>query len=59
MHGGTDPMTDGANEDAFVEWAAGRGYEQTQPWRPWTVDGEKHVAGHLMQWGGGALTWLR
>lgn len=59
INGGADPGTDGRGQDTFLSWAAAKGLRQTQRWRAWTVDGRKHVGGHMMEWADGAFTWAR
>ena len=43
-----------ATQDKFVELLGGAGLAQTQPWRPWAIDGKQHAGGYAVEWSGGA-----
>lgn len=37
-------------EDIFVPLFESIGANQTQRWRPWTVDGQQHMGGYVIEW---------
>mmetsp|Transcript_21512 Transcript_21512/g.54995 ORF Transcript_21512/g.54995 Transcript_21512/m.54995 type:complete len:520 (+) Transcript_21512:54-1613(+) len=49
-NGDTDP---GINSFASQNWTVALGFEETQAWRPWTVDGQQQMGGYVTRYAGG------
>lgn len=45
-------------QDLYVDLWREAGHKQTQPWRPWTIDGEKHMGGYVIEWGNGTASFV-
>lgn len=48
-NGDTDP---GLNSFAGENWTSALGLEETEAWRPWTVDGRSYVGGYVTRYAG-------
>jgi len=46
-NGDTDPSL---NSFRGQNWTAGLGFQETQPWRAWTVDGKQAMAGYVTRY---------
>ena len=49
-NGDTDP---GINSLVSQNWTVSLGLEETEAWRPWTLDGKSRMGGYVTRYAGG------